>query len=100
MLLPKLARMPAAEEKRKCKWVAAMRCTVCGTSPCQAHHLLKAPGKGMGSKADGRWLVPLCPAHHAALHADGNEPRFFASHGLDGPVVAMRIQTQWESNSD
>ena len=100
MLIPKLARMPAAEEKRKCKRVAQMRCLICWTTPCQAHHLIRAPGKGMGSKADGRWLVPLCPAHHAALHADGNEPRFFASHGLDGTKEAMRIQTQWESNSD
>lgn len=102
MLISKLERMSAAEERRKARWIASLPCLVCASTPCQAHHLLTGPGKGMGTKADGAWLVPLCPPHHdprypESLHADGNEARWFAAHGIDGRAEAERLHQLWKT---
>ena len=95
MMNPKPERMSDAEEKRKRKYVAALGCLVCGQLS-QAHHMLRAPGKGMGIKADGRWLLPLCPTHHRGLHLSGNETKYLQGFGIDGAVEAVRIQQEWE----
>jgi len=45
----------------------------------QAHHLLKPweGFRGMGMKASDKNIIPLCFAHHQALHNRGNESDFF-----------------------
>jgi hypothetical protein len=78
--------------------VASLGCCIC-YQPAQAHHLLRAPGKGMGMKSGDDWTVPLCPSHHSELHADGNETRWLASRGIDGPVLAMRIHKEWSERN-
>lgn len=95
MLIEKLERMPAAEEKRKRKFVACRGCLICG-GLAVAHHMLRAPGKGMGIKADGRWLLPLCNKHHMDLHMSGNETKYLQGFGIDGAMEAIRIQQEWE----
>jgi len=74
--------------------VASLGCCICRAS-AQAHHLLRAGGKAMGRKAGDDMTIPLCAAHHTELHADGNEPRWLASHGIDGPALARRIYQEW-----
>tara|TARA_Y100001938_G_C8023272_1_gene396539 strand:+ start:329 stop:661 length:333 start_codon:yes stop_codon:yes gene_type:complete len=45
----------------------------------QAHHLLKPwnGSRGMAMKASDKNVIPLCFAHHQALHNRGNELEFF-----------------------
>ena len=45
----------------------------------QAHHLLKPWNgfRGIGMKASDKNVIPLCFAHHQALHNRGNEFDFF-----------------------
>ncbi len=76
--------------------VASLRCCVCGTSPCQAHHLLRRSGHGMGMKAGDDWTIPLCPMCHRNLHLDGNEPRWLASHEINGPALAATLYQRWK----
>lgn len=58
----------------------------------EAHHLLRIGGvRGVGMKAPDRWAVPLCRAHHDALHRDGNEDRWFRSVGIDARALAGRL---------
>lgn len=70
------------------KFVSEQPCIITGaTEGVQAHHLLRAGGKAMGTKACDRWLVPLHWTIHDALHKNGNEVAFFANHGLSYDVV-------------
>ena len=48
-----------------------------------AHHLLRAGGKGLGTKACDSLAVPLSSYVHDALHKNGNEVAFFVNHGLN-----------------
>ncbi len=75
--------------------VASLPCLVCGGSPCQAHHLLRAGGKGMGIRASDDKAVPLCDQHHRELHHYGNEERYLSARGIDGPAEARRIHQLW-----
>ena len=45
----------------------------------QAHHLMRPWNgyRGMGLKANDKNLIPLCMAHHNALHARGDELAYF-----------------------
>jgi len=76
--------------------VASLPCLVCRTSPCQAHHLIGGR-HGMGMKAGDDMTVPLCPICHASLHADGNETRWLAERGIDGPALAATMYQRWRT---
>lgn len=52
-----------------------------------AHHLLRAGGKGMGTKACDSLVVPLTSFMHDSLHRNGNEVAFFAKYGIDYEAV-------------
>lgn len=80
--------------------VASLRCVVCGTSPVQAHHLLRTPEKGMAMKAGDDQVIPLCPMCHRNLHLDGNEGRWLEAHGIDGPELARTIFERWRSDHE
>lgn len=45
------------------------------------HHLLRAGGKAMGTKACDSLVVPLTHQEHMDLHANGNEIKWFEKHG-------------------
>ena len=65
--------------------VAKLPCMVCCQGPTVAHHLLRVPGgtRGTGKRNSDRWVVPLCAKCHRALHDNGNEVKWFKSHGID-----------------
>ena len=43
----------------------------------------------MGRKVSDEFTVPLCRGHHQALHAAGDETKWWAETGID-PMVAAR----------
>lgn len=72
-------------------------CAICGSTPSDAAHLRftnPAVGRinpGMGRKSHDRFAVSLCRTHHTEQHAEGNEPRWWASHGIDPGKLAASL---------
>lgn len=86
------------------KFIDTLPCVVCGKYGCTHHHLLrvdrqyliptaktsglmfpKVKSKGMGTKSDDRFTIPLCPECHAAAHRYGNDKAYLQQHGIDNP---------------
>ncbi|MCZ6774285.1 MAG: hypothetical protein O7G83_20190, partial [Proteobacteria bacterium] len=63
-------------DKDHLRYVASQPCLVCGRSPSHAHHIRFAQPRAMGRKVSDEWTVPLCVAHHRALHTVGDEERW------------------------
>ena len=55
---------------------------VCG-GQANAHHLQEAQASAMSSKSGDQWSIPLCPSHHQALHAFGDESVWWSLAGID-----------------
>jgi len=88
------------ENKRHLAWVHDFPCVLRADGKCsggvQAHHLLKPweGPRGMSLKASDRNLIPLCMAHHTALHMRGNEKAFFSEVIGDdefGQIIAKAL---------
>lgn len=73
--------------------VAEMPCCVCGLEgSTNAHHLLKAPGKGLGLKAWDCYVVPLCFVCHDKAHRAGTERKMMAKAGIhDANAYALGL---------
>ncbi len=84
---PRKRKRPG-DDKTHLHNIALLPCMVCGRGPVQVHHLLRVPGgkRGMGSRNEDRWAVPLCVNHHRELHADGNEVRWFTGMNIVAQV--------------
>jgi len=68
----------------------------CQRGPIHAHHLTCAPEpKARGLKASDRYCLPLCVYHHSALHADGNERRWWGLWGIDASELCQRYWDGW-----
>lgn len=80
--------MKIRSEKHR-RFVASRPCIITGRQGegVQSHHLLRAGGKGLGTKACDSLCVPLYYMTHDALHRMGDEIAFFANHGLDYEYV-------------
>lgn len=81
---------------RHLAYVRQHPCCICNRTPVEAHHLLKPwqGVRGMALKAGDQNAVPLCPAHHRALHMAGDEFHFFECETGDrhhGKVKAMEL---------
>lgn len=64
------------------------------------HHLLRAGGKGMGTKACDSKCVPLHHECHQSLHLHGDEVEWFALRGLDYESVIERTLILSASSPD
>lgn len=83
------------------KFIDTLPCLICGKNGATHHHLLrvsreyltptnetvglmfpKFKSKGMGTKSDYRFCVPVCPACHARAHQYGNDKAFFENRGI------------------
>jgi hypothetical protein len=49
----------------------------------------------MGRKADAATVVPLCPAHHRALHQDGMAT-FEMAYRVDLRAMAAQVEQSWQ----
>ncbi len=67
MLRPKRHRW---ENEKYTRWVKAQQCMCCNNPADDPHHLIGHGNGGMGTKAHDLFVIPLCRAHHDALHAD------------------------------
>ncbi len=88
-------KTPKIRSEKHLAYVRRQACIISGHKgeSVIAHHLLRAGGKGMGTKACDSLTVPLTTLIHDALHKNGNEESFFANHGLNYEVVkALAMQ--------
>lgn len=72
--------------------VAKLPCICCGhwSDTVVGHHILRAPGKGMATKAGDNYVLPLCFSHHQLAHQ--NEKELFESHGIyNAPDTASQL---------
>lgn len=94
------------------KFIDSLPCALCGGQSTH-HHLLrvsreylpkikgtenlmypKVKSKGMGTKSDDRFCLPLCHHHHAEAHAAGDDKRYFQKKGIEKPEeLALKL---WE----
>ena len=88
------------------KFIDSLPCCVCGGAfgTSTHHHLLrvdrkflpatpeteglmfpKIKSKGMGTKSDDRFALPLCTKCHAEAHRLGNDKEYLKRHGIEEP---------------
>ena len=93
------------ENRKHLKFIDTLPCCVCGRRAGITHHHLlrvdpsylpiaegeqdflipKVKSKGMGTKSDDIFCLPVCPKCHAAAHMAGNDKAFFQSKGIQEP---------------
>mgnify|MGYP000288946116 CR=1 FL=1 len=82
--------------KEHLAFVARQPCIVCGRKPAQTHHLRHAQPRAMACKVSDEFTVPLCSAHHDAVHRTGDERGWWRELQID-PLEAAR--TLWRQRS-
>ncbi|KGT87224.1 hypothetical protein NG99_23660 [Erwinia typographi] len=70
------------------RWVKSQPCLCCGKPADDPHHLIGYGQGGTGTKAHDLFVIPLCRAHHDALHADMRA--FEAKYGTQ-PELLLRM---------
>lgn len=93
------------EKRKHLKFIDTLPCCLCGRRAGITHHHLlrvdpsylpiaegeqdflipKVKSKGMGTKSDDRFTIPLCPRCHRAAHDAGNDKEFFIRNGISSP---------------
>jgi hypothetical protein len=71
--------------------VAELPCVLCGTEPCEVHHLRE--GQGMSQRASNFLTIPLCPGCHrgpSGIHGDRSLMRIQKLDELD--LLALTIE--------
>jgi hypothetical protein len=80
-----------ARERDHLRFICKQPCTVCGRTPCEAHHLRYAQPRAMGRRVSDEFTVPLCRLHHRELHQVGNELSWWKGLNLDPLPIAVRF---------
>ena len=98
------------------KFIDSLPCIICGGKSTH-HHLLrvsreyltpteqteglmfpKYKSKGMGTKSDDRFCLPVCTLHHAEAHRYGNDKLYFQKNGIENPEsLALSL---WKCEGD
>lgn len=90
--------------RKHLQFIDSLECLICGSKHPTHHHLLrvdreylptkegeeafllpKVKSKGMGTKSDDRFCLPLCPICHRKLHDHGGEKDFLRQKGIEKP---------------
>jgi hypothetical protein len=72
------------------RYVAQHACLVCGRKPSDPHHLRYMQPRALGRKASDEFAVPLCRAHHRAVHRAGDERAWWRAVDID-PLKVARL---------
>lgn len=90
--------------RKHLEFIDTLNCIVCGAPHPTHHHLLrvsreylpkkegeedflipKIKSKGMATKSDDRFCLPVCGKCHAEAHARGNDKAYFEEKGIGKP---------------
>jgi hypothetical protein len=80
-----------ARDKDHLRSICKQPCTVCGRTPCEAHHLRFAQPRSLGRRVSDEFTVPLCRLHHRELHQVGNELSWWKERNIDPLPIALRF---------
>jgi hypothetical protein len=80
-----------ARDKEHLRFICKQPCTVCGRTPCEAHHLRFAQPRATGRRVSDEFTVPLCRLHHRELHQVGNELSWWQKLNIDPLPTALRF---------
>jgi hypothetical protein len=80
-----------ARDKDHLRFICKQPCTVCGRTPCEAHHLRFAQPRAMGRRVSDEFTVPLCRLHHRELHRISNELSWWNKLNIDPLPIALRF---------
>jgi hypothetical protein len=86
-----IPKTPRRRDKRHLRFISAQPCLVCGRAPSDAHHVRFTEPRALGRKVSDEFTVPLCRAHHRALHTSGKEQAWWADLGIDPLRVAQQL---------
>lgn len=110
--------------KKHLQFIDDLPCIVCGdTRETTHHHILrvsreyltptketeglmfpKVKSKGMGTKSDDRFCLPVCPKCHAEAHRLGNDKEYFIRKGIKEPeelaLAFFKYSGQYEKAMD
>jgi hypothetical protein len=76
------------------RYVAQQACLICGRKQSDPHHLRYLQPRALGRKASDEFAVPLCRAHHRAVHRVGDEQAWWTAAGIDPVKVARQLWRQ------
>lgn len=105
------------------KFIDTLPCVICKCEETTHHHLLrvdkeyltptketeglmfpKVKSKGMGTKSDDRFCLPVCAKHHLEAHTWGNDKEYFQLHGIMQPeklaLALFNCSGQYEKAMD
>ena len=77
--------------KEHLRFVAQQPCMLCGRKPTDAHHIRFVQPRALGRKASDEFAVPLCRAHHRAVHRTGDEKAWWQQAGIDPIKIARKL---------
>jgi len=77
--------------RKHLRFVAEQPCLLCGRQPSDAHHLRFAQPRALGRKSSDEFTVPLCRAHHSAVHRVGDERAWWKAAGIDPTPIAGEL---------
>ncbi len=77
--------------KEHLRFVAQQPCLLCGRKPADAHHIRFVQPRALGRRASDEFAVPLCRAHHRAVHRTGDEKAWWQQAGIDPVKVARKL---------
>lgn len=91
-----IPKRKAEKSKDYLSFVRTLPCVVTGTNIVEAAHLSSAApqyghyGRGRGTKASDRWVLPLSPEQHRRQHT-GNEMAYWKSVGINPHILCLTI---------
>src|SRR5439155_27336703 len=71
--------------------VANQPCLICDRKPSDPHHLRYLQPGALGRKPSDEFAVPLCRAHHRAVHRARDERAWWQVAGIDPIKVAHKL---------
>jgi hypothetical protein len=77
--------------KEHLRFVAQQPCLLCGRKPTDAHHIRFVQPRALGRKASDEFAVPLCRAHHRAVHRTGDEKAWWQQAGINPIKIARKL---------
>ena len=83
-MLPKPKRV---QNKALLEHFKRKECVVCGSRPCDAHHLTT---KGAGGGDTENNLIPLCRWHHSKIHSMGIQTFITTYPSVESYIKSIR----------
>ena len=89
--------------RKHLKWISEQPCLVCGTRPCQSHHVKFLQLRARGLKVSDDLTVPLCLEHHVQIEAAcGHEEEWWTMNIINvrAEIRRLRVMSPALENHD